>query len=178
VAPRTTPPGRLAVSVPSEAYLRAADREQLELDRAELYIHAAAVDEVGPEAGFGLQAVFWLRGPWGTSERVLALSLNGYRRRQVANVRDALRRSARVGPFLLTRRTAESGHAVWTLIPAPDAAEQLALEETGNVCSKRSPSRETSRSSIVTMSAESSGFRRSCATFRRRSIIASHLLWR
>ena len=56
---------------------------------------AAAVDELGPEAGFGPQAVFWLRGPWGTGERVLSLSVNGYRRRQVASLRDALRRSDR-----------------------------------------------------------------------------------
>jgi hypothetical protein len=129
VSPRVTPPERLPVSVPSDAYLRAADREQLELDRAEFYVVAAAVDELGPEAGFGPQAVFWIRGPWGTGERVLALALNGYRRRQVASVRDALRRSDAVGPFLLTRRTAESGHAAWTLAPAATAGEQLALEE-------------------------------------------------
>ena len=111
MARRVTPPERLPVSVPSEAFLRAADREELERDRAELYVVAAALDELGPEAGFGPQAVFWLRGPWGAGERVLSLSLNGYRRRQIAGLRDALRRSDAVGPFLLTRRTAESGHA-------------------------------------------------------------------
>jgi hypothetical protein len=31
--------------------------------RAELYVVAAAVDELGPEAGFGPQAIYWLRGP-------------------------------------------------------------------------------------------------------------------
>jgi hypothetical protein len=129
VARRVTPPQRLPVSVPSEAYLRAADREQLELDRAELYVVAAALDELGPESGYGPQAVFWLRGPWGTGERVLSLALNGYRRRQVASVRDALRRSDAVGPFLLTRRPTETGHVAWTLIPAADAGEQLPLDD-------------------------------------------------
>ena len=63
MAPRVTPPERLPASVRSEAFLRAADREQLELDRAELFVVAAAIDELGPEAGFGPQAVYWLRGP-------------------------------------------------------------------------------------------------------------------
>lgn len=129
MAPRITPPGRLPVSVPAEAFLRAADREALELERAELFVVAAAIDELGPEAGFGPQAVYWLRGPWGAGERVLSLALNGYRRRQVANLRDALRRTDRVGPFLLARRTAESGRSAWSLIPAGDAGEQLPLEE-------------------------------------------------
>jgi hypothetical protein len=128
VARRITPPQRLPVSVPSEAYLRASDREQLALARSELYVVAAALDELGPEAGYGPQAVFWLRGPWGTAERVLSLALNGYRRRQVAAVRDALRRSDAVGPFLLARRATESGHAAWTLIPT-GAGEQLLLDE-------------------------------------------------
>lgn len=127
MAPRVTPPERLPVSVPSEAFLRAADRERLERDRAELYVVAAVVDELGPEAGFGPQAVFWLRGPWGAGERVL--SLNGFRRRQVANLRDALRRSDRVGPFLLTRRTAESGRAAWVLVSAEASAEQLEFDD-------------------------------------------------
>lgn len=127
MAPRVTPPERLPVSVPSEAFLRAADREALERDRAELYVVAAAVDELGPEAGYGPQAVYWLRGPWGAGERVLSLSLNGYRRRQVAGVRDALRRSDRVGPFLLARRTSESGRTAWALVPAETSGEQLAI---------------------------------------------------
>jgi hypothetical protein len=127
--PRVTPPGRLPVSVPSEAYLRAADREALELERAELFVVAATIDELGPDAGYGPQAVYWLRGPWGAGERVLSLSVNGYRRRQVANLRDALRRSDRVGPFRLARRTAESGRSAWSLMPAGDDGEQLALGE-------------------------------------------------
>jgi hypothetical protein len=60
---------------------------------------------------------------------VLSLSLNGFRRRQVASVRDALRRSDAVGPFLITRRPTETGHVAWTLIPAADASKQLALDE-------------------------------------------------
>jgi hypothetical protein len=128
---RVTPPGRVPASVASDAYLRAADRQALEHDRAELFVVAAAVDEVGPEAGFGPQALFWLRGPWGASERVLSLSLNGFRRRQVAGFRDALRRSDRVGPFRLVHRPTDSGRAAWTLIDAAadDAlGEQLPLE--------------------------------------------------
>jgi hypothetical protein len=125
---RVTPPGRLPVSVPAEAYLRAADREALERDRAELFVVAAAFDELGPEGGYGPQAVYWLRGPWGAGERVLSLAVNGYRRRQVANLRDALRRSERVGPFRLARRIAESGRSAWALVPAGEG-EQLALEE-------------------------------------------------
>jgi hypothetical protein len=125
---RVTPPGRLPASVPAEAFLRAADREELERDRAELYVVAAVVDELGPEAGYGPQAVYWLRGPWRAGERVLSLSLNGYRRRQIGNLRDALRRSDRVGPFRLARLTAESGRRAWTLVPA-DQAEQLPFEE-------------------------------------------------
>jgi hypothetical protein len=38
--------------------------------RAELYVVAAAVDELGPEAGFGPQAIYWLRGPWAALEAV------------------------------------------------------------------------------------------------------------
>lgn len=129
MSPRITPPGRLPVSVASESYLRAADREQLQRDKAELFIVSAAVDEIGSEGGFGPQAVFWLRGPWGAGERVLSLALNGYRRRQVASLRDALRRSDAVGPYLLSRRSTETGHAAWTLTPAADAAAQLELDE-------------------------------------------------
>jgi hypothetical protein len=124
---RITPPGRLPVSVPSEAYLRAADREALERERAELFVVDAAIDELGPEAGYGPQAVYWLRGPWRTGERVLSLAANGYRRRQVANLRDALRRSDRVGPFRLERHTAESGRRAWTLVDAGEGGDQLAL---------------------------------------------------
>jgi hypothetical protein len=125
---RVTPPGRLPVSVPSEAYLRAADREELERERAELYVVAAAIDELGPEAGYGPQAVYWLHGPWG-AERVLSLSLNGYRRRQVASLRDVLRRSERVGPFVLARRSTDTGRTAWTLVDAHASGEQLLLEE-------------------------------------------------
>jgi hypothetical protein len=130
VTPRVTPPDRLPVSVPSEAFLRAVDREELERDRVELYVVAAVVDELGPEAGFGPQAVYWLRGPWGAGERVLSLTLNGFRRRQVAGLRDALRRSDSVGPFRLARRrTAESGRSAWALVPAGAEDEQLPLDE-------------------------------------------------
>jgi hypothetical protein len=127
---RITPPSRLPVSVPSEAYLRAADREALERERVELYVIAAAIDELGPETGYGPQAVYWLRGPWGAGERVLSLGLNGYRRRQVASLRDALRRSDRVGPFRLERHAAESGRRAWALVDAAAAGdEQLPLDE-------------------------------------------------
>jgi hypothetical protein len=114
--------------VPSEAYLRAADRDRLALERAELYVVAAAVDEVGPATGYGPQAVLWLRGPWGEGERVLSLRLNGYRRRQVVSLRDALLRSDSVGPFLLARRPTDAGHEAWALIPA-DVGEQLPLDQ-------------------------------------------------
>jgi hypothetical protein len=126
---RVTPPGRLPASVPSEAYLRAADREELEREQAELYVVAAAIDELGPESGYGPQAVYWLRGPWAGAERVLSLAVNGYRRRQVAGLRDALRRSDRVGPFRLARRRTESGRSAWSLIPGDAGGEQLSLEE-------------------------------------------------
>jgi hypothetical protein len=126
---RVTRPRRLPVSVPSVAYLRAADREVLERDRAELFVVAAAIDELGPEAGYGPQAVYWLRGPWGSGERVLSLTVNGYRRRQVGNLRDALRRSDRVGPFRLERRPTETGHTAWTLVDAEAEYEQLPLDE-------------------------------------------------
>jgi hypothetical protein len=126
---RVTPPGRLPSSVASEAFLRAADRQELERDRVELYVLAAVVDELGPEAGYGPQAVYWLRGPWGARERVLSLGLNGFRRRQVASLRDALRRSERVGPFRLARQTAESGRRAWALVPAGAEDEQLPLDD-------------------------------------------------
>lgn len=125
---RVTPPGRLPASVPSEAYLRAADREQLERDQVELFVVAAAVDEIGREDGYGPQAVYWLRGPWGAGERVLSLALNGYRRRQVAGLRDAFRRSDRVGPFRLARRAGESGRRAWSLVDAAAGGEQLPLK--------------------------------------------------
>ena len=124
---RVTPPERLPASVPSEAFLRASDREQIERNRDELYVVAVALDEIGSEAGYGPQACYWLRGPW-AGERVLSLGLNGYRRRQVAGLRDALRRSSRVGPFRLSRQTAESGRRAWSLVPAGDNAEQLELD--------------------------------------------------
>ena len=131
MSPRITPPARLPVSVPSDAYLRAADRELLEHERAEVFVVAAAVDEVGSDAVYGAQAVYWLRGPWGGRERVLSLSVNGYRRRQIANLRDALRRADRVGPFLLARRTGESGRSAWALVPVDEGGEQLALGDEG-----------------------------------------------
>ena len=34
-----------------------------------------------------------------------------------------------LGPFLLARRTAESGRSAWSLVPASDGGEQLALDE-------------------------------------------------
>lgn len=126
---RVTSPERLPVAIHSSVYLRAADREQLELERSELFVVAAAVDEVGPEAGYGPQSVLWVRGPWGDGERVLALRLNGFRRRQVAALRDALRRADEVGPFVLVRRPTGTGHAAWALSPAADA--QLSLEDEG-----------------------------------------------
>ena len=128
MSPRVTPPARLPVSVPSDDFLRAADRVELERERLELFVVAAAVDEVGSDAVYGAQAVYWLRGPWGDRERVLSLSLNGFRRRQIANLSAALRRADRVGPFLLARRPTAGGHAVWSLVTVDEGGEQLALD--------------------------------------------------
>ena len=49
---------------------------------------------------------------------------------------------------------------------------------SGNTCSSSNPNRRYSFSSIVTINTESAGFSNSFAIFSRRSIIASHLLWR
>jgi hypothetical protein len=123
---RTLPPGRLPSTVPASAFLRAAERYELERDRSELFIIAAGVDD--RDSGFGRQCVFWLVCParWGSAERVLTLGLNPYRTRQVAEIREALRRFDQVGPVRLCHRRSSSGMA-WALVAAAEADAQLEL---------------------------------------------------
>lgn len=129
--PRITSPGRLPSSVSAAAFLNAADRARLRDDRAELFVVAAVVDEVGHD-GYGPQSIVWLRGPWRDDERVLSLNATPFRRRQVAGLRDALRRSDAVGPFVLTMRRTEAGHEAWALVAADDDGAQLALDQDGS----------------------------------------------
>ena len=94
---RVVPPSRLPSSVASSAFLRADDRETLERERTPLYVAAAELDRGGR---YGEQALYWLRGPWGDEERVLALEATDVRRRQVAELqpRSTLRRGRRPVP--------------------------------------------------------------------------------
>jgi len=54
----------------------------------------------------------------------------------------------------------------------------IVMRASGNACSRRRPRRRYSLSSMVTMRTESSGLSSSLASKRRRSMKASHLLWR
>jgi hypothetical protein len=114
---RVVPPSRLPSSVASDAFLRADDREALERDRAELYVAAAELDRGGL---YGDQVLYWLRGPWGNEERVLALEATLVRRRQVGELQPRLRSGAVVGPVVVATRAPRSGHHPWARV---DAAE-------------------------------------------------------
>ena len=127
MTPRTLPPERLPSSIPASAFLRAAERYELERDKAELHIVAAVVDD--RDSGYGRQATYWLVCPnrWGDAERVLTLSLNPYRARQVAEIRDALRHVGQVGPVRLCHRRSSSGMNAWALVSVGEADAQLEL---------------------------------------------------
>lgn len=123
---RVVPPGRLPSSVASSSFLRAADREELEAARTELYVVAADIDREGV---YGEQVLYWLRGgpSWGQAERVLALEATDIRRRQVAELQAKLRGGAVVGPFVLAHRPTSSGRQAWALVDARELGEQLEL---------------------------------------------------
>jgi hypothetical protein len=125
--PRTLPPERLPTSIPAAAFLRSAERYELERDQAELYIVEAVVDD--RDSGFGRQCTYWLTCPsrWGNAERVLTLAANAYRVRQVAEIREALRRVKQIGPLRLSHRRSSSGHAAWALVSVTEADAQLEL---------------------------------------------------
>lgn len=124
---RTLPPDRLPTSIPSASFLRASDRRELEQNKDELYITAVAIDE--RDTGYGRQAIFWVACPprWGSAERVLTLALNPYRARQVAEIREALRRVDRIGPFRLCHRLSSSGQRAWAIVAPSEADAQLDL---------------------------------------------------
>jgi hypothetical protein len=123
---RIVPPNHLPRAVPASAFLRAVDRDQLAADRADVFIVASTIDYDGP---YGAQALYWLRGPWGEEEKVLALTATDFRRSEVGAFRSELRRSDAIGPFKLTRRaTATSGHKAWAFVNPATQADQLALD--------------------------------------------------
>jgi hypothetical protein len=90
------------------------ERDELASAGAELL-----VVEVDLNTGvYGAQALYWLSGPWGEAERVLALAATPLRQRQIADLRSALRSADAVGPFRLERRPTSAGRSAWALVPA------------------------------------------------------------
>lgn len=123
----SAPPERLPSSVPAAAFLRAEDRRALERDRAELFV--VHVDVTDRADAYGHRVLYWLLSPaWPAGvERVLDLTATVVRRQQVEELRLALRRARRIGPYRLTQRRSGS-RTVWALVAPAEADAQLELD--------------------------------------------------
>jgi hypothetical protein len=129
VAGRATSPTRLPSGIPGQAFLRSEERRRLERERTDLYVVHALLDESGGRFQ-NARALYWLvADEWPAGlERVLDLSAESpYRRRQVEELRGALRHGAKVGPLRLCTRKTRTGQRSWTLLSVAEAEAQLEL---------------------------------------------------
>jgi hypothetical protein len=119
-------PERLPTTIPASAFLRAGDRRALEGDRTELYV--VHVDIAERDDSYGHRCLYWMSSPgWPAgTERVLDLAATVVRRRQLDELRLALRRAGQVGPFRLIQRRI-GGRPVWALVAPTEADAQLEL---------------------------------------------------